>query len=128
MNMMPEKRNVSMVDIKLAVRPALRRDTNNTRLERSPGENVLIKVAGRSSRRDIMAVCRAYSTLSLMRITTRLRAVCTIISPMLAPKSKVATGKIWKASPDGIISEKISLQTCGENMVSRMTPIQAKRP
>ena len=128
MNMMPEKRNVSMVDIKLAVRAELMRDTDSTRLERSPGENVLINVVGSSSRRDIMAVCRAYSTLSLMRITTRLRAVCTIINPTLAPKSSVATGMIWKASPEGIISEKISLQTCGENMVSRMTPIQAKRP
>ena len=74
-----------------------------------------------------MAVCRAYSTLSLMRMTTRLRAVCTIINPTLAPKSSVATGMIWKASPEGIISEKISLQTCGENMVRSMTPIQAKK-
>ena len=111
MNMMPEKRNVSIVDMKLAVRLALIRETDSTRLEMSPGEYSLTNETGSSNSRDIMAVCKAYSTLSLMRITTRLRAVCTIISPTLAPTSSVATGIIWKASPDGIISEKISLQT-----------------
>ena len=95
MNIMPEKRNVSMVDMKLAVMLALMRETDNKRLERSPGAYALTNEIGKSNRRDIMAVCKAYSTLSLIRTTTRLRAVCTIISPTLAPTSSVATGIIW---------------------------------
>ena len=83
-----------MVDRKLAVRRELTLDNDSRRLERSPGVYSLINVAGSNSRRDIMAVCRAYSTLSLMRITTRLRATCTIVRPTAALKSSVAMGTI----------------------------------
>ena len=125
MNMTAEKRKVRSVDRKLAVRLELTRDNDSRRLDMSPGVNSLINVAGRSSRRDMMAVCNEYSTLSLIRTTTRLRAISTIVSPAAALKSKVAMGTIWLASPEGMTSEKISLHTYGVNMVRSVTPKQA---
>ena len=126
-NMIAENRKVKSVDRKLAVRLELTRDNDSRRLEMSPGVYALANVPGSSSRRDMIAVCKLYSTLSLMRTTTRLRAICTIVSPTAALKSSVAMGTIWLASPEGITSEKISLQTYGVNMVSSVTPRQAIR-
>ena len=127
MNMMTENREVKMVDKKFAARLELTRDSDSRRLERSPGVNFLAKVTGIKSRRDIKAVCSAYSTLSLIRTTTRLRATCTIVSPTAALKSSVAIGMSWLVSPEGTTSEKISLLAYGVNMVSRATPTHASR-
>ena len=91
-NMMPENRKVRMADRKSAVKVELMRDNVSSRLERSPGEYCLANDAGNSSNRDIRAVCSPYSTLSLIRITTRLRAICTIARPTAALASRVAMG------------------------------------
>ncbi len=109
--MMTENRKVSSVDRKLAVRRELTRDSDSRRLERSPGVIFLTKVAGNSSSRDMSTVCSVYSTLSLMRTTTRLRAICTIVRPTPALTSSVAMGTIWAESPEGMTSEKINLVT-----------------
>ena len=89
-----ENRKVRSVDRKLAVRLELTRDRDSRRLLRSPGVNLLVKVVGICSSRDMRAVCSAYSTLSLIRATTRLRAIYTIVSPTAALKSSTAMGII----------------------------------
>ena len=83
-----------MAERKATVRFELTRDMDKTRLERSPGENFLANVAGNNSRCDMKAVCSVCSTLSLMRVTTKLRAICTIARPTVALASRVAIGII----------------------------------
>ena len=84
--------------------------TESTRLERSPGAKRLKKVVGRASRRVISGACSAYSVLSFMRTTRKLRESCTITSPAAALNSSTAMGSSWAESPEGMTSLNSSLQ------------------
>ena len=83
--------------------------TESTRLERSPGANFLKKVAGIIRRRVISGACMAYSVLSFILTTRKLRESCTVTRPMAALKRSTAMGVNWAKSPEGITSSNRSL-------------------
>ena len=99
--------------------------TDRTRFDRSPGAYSLKNEVGIMSSLDMSGACRAYSSLSFILITSRLRVSCTSTSPMAALNSSTAMGVSCDESPDGITSLNSSLHTYGVNMVSSVSPRQA---
>ena len=125
MNKTAVNRNDSMVESISSVSWELILTTERTRFDKSPGAYFLKNEVGIISNLDISGACRAYSILSFIRITNRLRVSCTITRPTAALNSRMVIGTSCEESPEGITSLNNNLQTYGVNIVSNTTPRQA---
>ena len=111
MNSTAVNMNVSMIDNISSVICELNRTTVRMRFDKSPGAYFLKNDVGIISSLDISGACIAYSSLSFILTTIRLRVSCTITNPAAALNSSMAIGISCLLSPDGITSLNSSLFT-----------------